>query len=148
MRIGVPAETYEGERRVATTPDAVEQLRKLGFTVAVQSGAGAAASFTDDAYREAGDVSKPTVLLLHGVPSSSRMYDGLLRKLGDRYHLVAPDYPGFGNSDAPDPAKFAYTFDNLATVMHKFTDAVGAQCYVLLMQDYGAPVGMRWRWQC
>ena len=95
------------------------------------------------AYREAGDASKPTVLLLHGVPSSSRMYDGLLRKLGDRYHLVAPDYPGFGNSDAPDPVKFAYTFDNLAKVMHKFTDAVGAHRYVLLMQDYGAPVGMR-----
>ena len=95
------------------------------------------------AYREAGDASKPTVLLLHGVPSSSRMYDGLLRKLGDRYHLVAPDYPGFGNSDAPDPAQFTYTFDNLAKVMHKFTDALGAQRYVLLMQDYGAPVGMR-----
>jgi pimeloyl-ACP methyl ester carboxylesterase len=95
------------------------------------------------AYREAGDASKPTVLLLHGVPSSSRMYDGLLRKLGDKYHLVAPDYPGFGNSDAPDPVKFAYTFDHLAAVMHKFTDAVGAHRYVLLMQDYGAPVGMR-----
>ncbi|XLZ69910.1 alpha/beta hydrolase [Massilia sp. SR12] len=95
------------------------------------------------AYREAGDASKPTVLLLHGVPSSSRMYEGLLRKLGDQYHLVAPDYPGFGNSDAPDPASFAYTFDNLANVMHKFTDAVGAKNYVLLMQDYGAPVGMR-----
>ncbi|WP_038501026.1 alpha/beta fold hydrolase [Janthinobacterium agaricidamnosum] len=95
------------------------------------------------AYREAGDASKPTLLLLHGVPSSSRMYDGLLRKLGDQYHLVAPDYPGFGNSDAPDPANFAYTFDHLAQVMQKFTDAVGAQRYVLLMQDYGAPVGMR-----
>ncbi|WP_374584971.1 alpha/beta fold hydrolase [Pseudoduganella sp.] len=95
------------------------------------------------AYREAGDASKPTVLLLHGVPSSSRMYDGLLRKLGDRYHLVAPDYPGFGNSDAPAPANFAYTFDNLASTMHKFTDAVGVRSYVLLMQDYGAPVGMR-----
>ncbi|MGO4377052.1 alpha/beta fold hydrolase [Pseudoduganella sp. RAF53_2] len=95
------------------------------------------------AYREAGDASKPTVLLLHGVPSSSRMYEGLLRKLGDEYHLVAPDYPGFGNSDAPDPDTFAYTFDNLAKLMQKFTDAVGARRYVLLMQDYGAPVGMR-----
>lgn len=95
------------------------------------------------AYREAGDASKPTILLLHGVPSSSRMYDGLLRKLGDQYHLVAPDYPGFGNSDAPDAASFAYTFDHLAQLMQKFTDAVGARRYVLLMQDYGAPVGMR-----
>lgn len=95
------------------------------------------------AYREAGDAAKPTIVLLHGVPSSSRMYDGLLRKLGDHYHMIAPDYPGFGNSDAPDPASFAYTFDHLAAVMQKFTDAVGAKRYVLLMQDYGAPVGMR-----
>lgn len=95
------------------------------------------------AYREAGDPARPTILLLHGVPSSSRMYDGLLRRLGDAYHLVAPDYPGFGNSDAPDAETFAYTFDNLARVMQKFTDAVGARRYVLLMQDYGAPVGMR-----
>jgi len=95
------------------------------------------------AYREAGDASKPTLLLLHGVPSSSRMYDALMRRLGDRYHLVAPDYPGFGNSEAPDPAKFAYTFDHLATVMVKFTEAVGVRHYTLFMQDYGAPVGMR-----
>jgi len=95
------------------------------------------------AYREAGDPSKPSLLLLHGVPSSSRMYDGLLRKLGDQYHLVAPDYPGFGNSDAPEASRFAYTFDNLANVMQKFADVLGMQRYVLLMQDYGAPVGMR-----
>jgi len=95
------------------------------------------------AYRETGDASKPAVLLLHGVPSSSRMYDGLMRQLGERYHMVAPDYPGFGNSAAPDPAKFAYTFDHLAQVMEKFTDRVGLSRYTLFMQDYGAPVGMR-----
>ena len=95
------------------------------------------------AYREAGRADKPTILLLHGVPSSSRMYDGLMRKLGDEYHLVAPDYPGFGNSDAPDAAAYTYTFDRLAQVMQKFTDAVGVTRYVLVMQDYGAPVGMR-----
>jgi pimeloyl-ACP methyl ester carboxylesterase len=95
------------------------------------------------AYREAGSPDKPTLLLLHGVPSSSRMYDGLMRKLGDRYHLIAPDYPGFGNSDAPSPENFAYTFDHLAQVMQKFTVAVHAPRYVLFMQDYGAPVGMR-----
>jgi pimeloyl-ACP methyl ester carboxylesterase len=95
------------------------------------------------AYREAGSADKPTMLLLHGLPSSSRMYDGLMRKLGDQYHLIAPDYPGFGNSEAPDPAQFAYTFGHLAQVVEKFTDAVGARRYVLLMQDYGAPVGMR-----
>jgi len=95
------------------------------------------------AYREAGAKDKPTLLLLHGVPSSSRMYDGLMRKLADRYHLIAPDYPGFGNSGAPTPANFTYTFDHLAEVMQKFTDAVGIDQYVLFMQDYGAPVGMR-----
>jgi pimeloyl-ACP methyl ester carboxylesterase len=95
------------------------------------------------AYREAGAGNRPTLLLLHGVPSSSRMYDALMRKLGDRYHLIAPDYPGFGNSDAPDPKAFVYTFDHLADVTQKFADTLGLQRYVLMMQDYGAPVGMR-----
>lgn len=95
------------------------------------------------AYREAGSPDKQTLLLLHGVPSSSRMYDGLMRKLGDRYHLIAPDYPGFGNSDAPSPENFVYTFEHLSEVMRKFTDAVHVQRYVMFMQDYGAPVGMR-----
>lgn len=95
------------------------------------------------AYREAGDASKPAILLLHGVPSSSRMYDALMRRLGDRYHLVAPDYPGFGHSDAPSLAQFTYTFDHLAEVVAGFTDAVKLDRYVLFMQDYGAPVGMR-----
>ncbi|HGM5581731.1 TPA: alpha/beta fold hydrolase [Pseudomonas putida] len=95
------------------------------------------------AYREAGDPGKPTLLLLHGVPSSSRMYDALMRRLGDHYHLLAPDYPGFGNSEAPAPTHYRYTFDNLAHTLEKFTDAVGASRYTLLMQDYGAPVGLR-----
>jgi pimeloyl-ACP methyl ester carboxylesterase len=95
------------------------------------------------AYREAGSKQRPTVLLLHGVPSSSRMYDGLMRQLGDRYHMLAPDYPGFGNSDAPDAAAFEYSFDHLADIVQKFTDALGVDRYVLFMQDYGAPVGMR-----
>jgi len=95
------------------------------------------------AYRETGSADAPTVLLLHGVPSSSRMYDALMRRLGDRYHMVAPDYPGFGNSDAPAPDRFAYTFDHVSEVMHKFTTALALKRYVLFMQDYGAPVGMR-----
>lgn len=95
------------------------------------------------AYREIGDVNAPAVLLLHGVPSSSRMYDALMQQLGDRFHLIAPDYPGFGNSDAPTPDKFVYTFDHLATLIGHFTDAVGLKKYSLFMQDYGAPVGMR-----
>ena len=97
----------------------------------------------DIAYREAGTPDKPTLLLLHGVPSSSRMYDALMRKLGDHYHMVAPDYPGFGNSEAPTPSQYSYTFEHLAQTLEKFTDAVGVQRYTLLMQDYGAPVGMR-----
>jgi pimeloyl-ACP methyl ester carboxylesterase len=94
-------------------------------------------------YREIGDVNAPAVLLLHGVPSSSRMYDGLMQQLGDRFHLIAPDYPGFGNSDAPSPDQFVYTFDHLATLIQHFTDAVGLKKYSLFMQDYGAPVGIR-----
>ena len=95
------------------------------------------------AYREAGTPDKQTLLLLHGVPSSSRMYGKLMTKLGDRYHLIAPDYPGFGNSDAPAASDFEYTFDHLAEVINKFTDAIGINRYVMFMQDYGAPVGMR-----
>src|SRR3982751_7133733 len=74
-------------------------------------------------YREAGPKDAPTILLLHGLPSSSRMFEPLLTRLADRFHLVAPDYPGFGHSDAPDPKAFAYTFDHLASVIEHFTEA-------------------------
>jgi pimeloyl-ACP methyl ester carboxylesterase len=94
-------------------------------------------------YREAGPKDAPTILLLHGLPSSSRMFEPLFARLSDSYHLVAPDYPGFGHSDWPDPAKFAYTFDHIAQVMDDFTQALGLSRYTLYMQDYGAPVGFR-----
>jgi pimeloyl-ACP methyl ester carboxylesterase len=94
-------------------------------------------------YREAGPKDGPTILLLHGLPSSSRMFEPLFTRLSDRYHLVAPDYPGFGHSDWPDPQQFAYTFDNLATVINGFTEATGLSRYTLYMQDYGVPVGFR-----
>ena len=94
-------------------------------------------------YREAGPRDAPALLLLHGFPSSSRMYQPLLTRLADRYHLVAPDYPGFGHSGAPEPAAFAYTFDHLAAVMDRFTQALGLTRYVLFVQDYGGPVGFR-----
>ncbi|MFZ4964377.1 alpha/beta fold hydrolase [Pseudomonas sp. Mn2068] len=94
-------------------------------------------------YREAGRPDAPTLLLLHGFPSSSRMYEPLLSRLAQHYHLVAPDYPGFGHSDAPDPKAFAYTFDHLASVMQHFTEALGLNHYALYVQDYGGPVGMR-----
>jgi pimeloyl-ACP methyl ester carboxylesterase len=94
-------------------------------------------------YREAGRKDAPTILLLHGLPSSSRMFQPLLTRLADDYHLVAPDYPGFGHSDWPDPKEFAYTFDGIAAVMNRFTEAVGLASYTLYMQDYGGPVGFR-----
>jgi pimeloyl-ACP methyl ester carboxylesterase len=94
-------------------------------------------------YREAGPRDAPTILLLHGLPSSSRMFEPLFVRLSDRYHLIAPDYPGFGHSDWPDPKKFAYTFDHIAEVMNHFTVAVGLSKYWLYMQDYGGPVGFR-----
>jgi pimeloyl-ACP methyl ester carboxylesterase len=94
-------------------------------------------------YREAGPKDAPTLLLLHGLPSSSRMFEPLFARLSDRYHLIAPDYPGFGHSDWPDPKKFAYTFDHIAGVMNHFTEALGLTRYSLYMQDYGGPVGFR-----
>jgi pimeloyl-ACP methyl ester carboxylesterase len=94
-------------------------------------------------YREAGSKDAPTILLLHGLPSSSRMFQPLLTRLADKYHLVAPDYPGFGHSDWPNPKQFDYTFDHIATVMTDFTEALGLSHYTLYMQDYGGPVGFR-----
>ena len=94
-------------------------------------------------YREAGPKDAPALLLLHGLPSSSRMYEPLLQRLSDRYHLIAPDYPGFGHSDWPDHTQFAYTFDHIATVMEHFTETLGLTHYSLYMQDYGGPVGFR-----
>jgi pimeloyl-ACP methyl ester carboxylesterase len=94
-------------------------------------------------YREAGPKDGPTLLLLHGLPSSSRMFEPLFSRLSDRYHLIAPDYPGFGHSDWPDPKKFVYTFDHIAEIMNHFTEAIGLSRYTLYMQDYGAPVGFR-----
>jgi pimeloyl-ACP methyl ester carboxylesterase len=94
-------------------------------------------------YREAGPSDAPTLFLLHGFPSSSRMFESLFALLADRYHLVAPDYPGFGHSDWPDPKAFDYTFDHIASVMEDFTQSIGLSRYTLYMQDYGGPVGFR-----
>jgi pimeloyl-ACP methyl ester carboxylesterase len=94
-------------------------------------------------YREAGPKNAPALLLLHGLPSSSRMFESLFARLSDRYHLMAPDYPGFGHSDWPDREKFAYTFDNYAEIMNHFAEALGLSSYTLYMQDYGGPVGFR-----
>ena len=94
-------------------------------------------------YREAGDRRAPVILLLHGFPTSSNMFRNLIPLLADRYRVIAPDLPGFGFSDAPDRAAFKYTFDNLAQVIDRFTQALGLQRYAIYVFDYGAPVGFR-----
>src|ERR1700722_15422309 len=94
-------------------------------------------------YREAGPADAPVILLLHGFPSSSRMFDALLPVLGRGYHLIAPDYPGFGQSAAPDPKTFAYTFDHLAAVTEDFAGQRGLPRYTLYLEDYGGPIGFR-----
>jgi pimeloyl-ACP methyl ester carboxylesterase len=94
-------------------------------------------------YVEAGPKDVPTVVLLHGYPSSSRMYAPLIPQLADRYHLIAPDYPGFGQSEAPSPSRYRYTFDHLAETMDALLEQLEVDRYVLFMQDYGGPVGMR-----
>ena len=94
-------------------------------------------------YREAGPKDAPAVLLLHGFPTSSQMFRYLIPALADRYHVLAPDYPGFGHSSMPPRDQFAYTFDTLAAVVEEFTTILGLSKYALYVQDYGAPVGYR-----
>jgi pimeloyl-ACP methyl ester carboxylesterase len=95
------------------------------------------------AYREAGDPANPKLVLLHGFPASSHQYRDLIRALADRFHVIAPDYPGFGHSDTPDPATFAYTFDAISETIEKFLAMKGFDRYGLFVQDYGGPVGFR-----
>ena len=95
------------------------------------------------AYREAGKAGSPKLVLLHGWPSSSHQYRNLIPALADRFHVISPDYPGFGNSDTPDPATFAYTFDKLAEVVEHFLEKKGFDRYGMFVQDYGGPVGFR-----
>src|SRR5215469_12398573 len=92
-------------------------------------------------YREAGPKDAPTIVLLHGFPTSSQMFRELIPRLSDRFHLVAPDYPGYGYSEAPARSDFAYTFDNFACLIDKLTQHLGLDAYALYVMDYGAPVG-------
>ncbi len=94
-------------------------------------------------YREAGDPSRPTIVLLHGFPSSSHMYRDLIPKLAAKYHVIAPDYPGFGYSDQPAVADFAYTFDHLAAVTDDLLESLKLVRYAIYIQDYGSPIGFR-----
>jgi pimeloyl-ACP methyl ester carboxylesterase len=94
-------------------------------------------------YREAGKPGAPKLVLLHGYPSSSHQYRNLMPALAERFHVIAPDYPGFGNSAMPDPAKFSYTFDRISAIMETFLAKVGFTSFGLYVQDYGGPVGFR-----
>lgn len=94
-------------------------------------------------YREAGPADAPTILLLHGFPTSSHMFRNLIPALSDQFHLVAPDYLGFGNSAQPAMDAFDYTFENQAKIMERFAAALGIQKYTLYLMDYGAPIGFR-----
>jgi pimeloyl-ACP methyl ester carboxylesterase len=94
-------------------------------------------------YREAGDPNKPTILLLHGYPTSSHMFRNLITDLSVRYHVLAPDYPGFGRSDQPKMKDFEYTFDNMATIVEGFLEELEVTKYSIYLMDYGAPIGFR-----
>jgi pimeloyl-ACP methyl ester carboxylesterase len=94
-------------------------------------------------YREAGDRNKPTLVLLHGYPTSSHMYRNLIKDLSNKYHLIAPDYPGYGRSEQPPMSEFEYTFDNLAKIVTELLAKLDIQKYSLYLMDYGAPVGFR-----
>ena len=98
---------------------------------------------TEIFYREAGNKNAPTLVLLHGYPTSSYQYRNLIDKLSDKYHLIAPDYPGYGRSEQPPMAKFAYTFENISSIMEKLIDTLGVKKYSLYLMDYGAPIGFR-----
>jgi pimeloyl-ACP methyl ester carboxylesterase len=120
---------------VAIAPLAAQPHRTYYRTIAVEG--------VKIFYREAGDAKSPAILLLHGFPSSSHMYRDLIPLLSDRYHVVAPDFPGFGFSDAPERGSFEYTFENLAKIMTRFTELAGLHRYAIYVFDYGAPVGFR-----
>lgn len=94
-------------------------------------------------YREAGNPGNPTILLLHGFPTSSHMFRDLIPKLSDRFYLIAPDYPGYGYSSMPGINEFDYSFDNIANIVDQFIDKIGLKSYSLYLMDYGAPIGFR-----
>src|SRR5262245_14554717 len=94
-------------------------------------------------YREAGSKTAPTILLLHGFPSSSHMFRDLIPSLADSFHLVAPDLPAFGQSDMPPRTTFTYTFENITSVIDRFTELINLRRFAIYVFDYGAPVGFR-----
>lgn len=128
-----PAAAQTAPQPVVTTPVAATQVRHGSINV----------DGLNIAYREAGDPASPKLVLLHGWPSSSHQYRNLIAALAPRFHVIAPDYQGFGNSDRPDPATYHYSFDAISRTMETFLAAKGFDHYGLFVQDYGGPVGMR-----
>ncbi|MGN6142026.1 MAG: alpha/beta fold hydrolase [Mesorhizobium sp.] len=124
--------------RALLTPDAeaADSLAQLRYRTAMIDG-------IEIFYREAGPANAPVILLLHGFPTSSHMFRDLIPRLAPHYRVIAPDYPGYGLSGTPSTTDFAYTFDNLADVIDRFTQALGLDSYALYMQDFGGPVGFR-----
>jgi pimeloyl-ACP methyl ester carboxylesterase len=116
--------------------DTLERNRTLYKTAKVDDN-------LDIFYREAGPGDAPTILLLHGFPTSSHMFRNLIMRLSNKFHLVAPDYPGFGNSSAPPVDAFDYSFDHLAAIIEKFIQHVQLKRFSIYLQDYGAPIGFR-----
>src|SRR5512141_1195574 len=117
----------------SNNPEGARTAAKMAYRTARIDG-------RDIFYREAGPRDAPVVLLLHGFPTSSHMFRNLIPALADEFHLVAPDYPGYGNSSMPTVEQFEYSFAQLAEVIEKFTEKVGLQKYTLYVMDYGAPV--------
>ena len=135
MAGGCSQQASEGEGTVGEEKAALTRYATLHKTITIDG--------LDIFFREAGPQDAPTILLLHGFPTSSHMFRNLIPQLSDRFHLVAPDYPGYGNSSMPTVEEFDYTFDNLAKVMEQFIQKIGLKKYSLYLMDYGAPVGFR-----
>ena len=131
---GLGAQAIAGRTAMAA-PTRLNAHRTLYKTVQIDG--------LDIFYRAAGPKDAPTILLLHGFPTSSHMFRNLIPALADEFHLIAPDYPGYGNSSMPTMDKFHYTFDRMAVLMEKFTDKLALERYSLYLMDYGAPVGFR-----
>ena len=132
LSIGIQSPRAEAEPAV----NALDQSRSVRYRSAKVDG-------FNIFYREAGDPQRPAILLLHGFSSSSHMFRDLMPLLADRFHLIAPDYPGFGYSDAPPATAFEPTFSHLEVVIAKFAQQVGLKSFVIYMQDFGGPVGFR-----
>lgn len=126
--------TYDIDSKVAFTPTPAAAT-VLGKFIVVDG--------LNIFYREAGNQSSPKLVLLHGFPASSHQYRNLIPALAERFHVIAPDYPGFGNSDMPDPATFSYSFDRTSDIIESLLEIVGFTRFGLYVQDYGGPVGFR-----